>query len=85
LELLTKGRNFQNANVQVFHCEKVEILNYAKDHPSGYRKSAEIFVIGRTQAYKILKERDAILVAYERNSEPKSAKESPLSKLLECK
>lgn len=41
--------------------QKVEIINYAKDHPSAeYQKVAENFNIGRTQAQKILKERDAM-------------------------
>lgn len=46
--------------------QRVELINYAKDHPKeGYRKIADKFGIGRTQAHKILKERKEILASYE--------------------
>lgn len=49
--------------------QRVEMIRYAKDHPKeGYRKIAEKFGIGRTQAHTILKERKEILALYERNS-----------------
>ena len=48
--------------------QRVEVINYAKNHPNeGYRKVAETFRIGRTQAQKILKEREEILARYENN------------------
>ena len=46
--------------------QRVELINYAKDHPKeGYRKIADKFGIGRTQAHKILQERKEILALYE--------------------
>ena len=49
--------------------QRVEMINYAKNHPKeSYRKVAEKFGIGRTQAQKILKEKEVILAEYE-NSE----------------
>lgn len=43
------------------------MIMYAKDYPKeGYRKIAEKFGIGRTQALKIVKERNEILALYER-------------------
>ena len=42
------------------------MINYAKNQPKeGYRKVAEKFGIGRTQAQKILKDKEAILAEYE--------------------
>lgn len=47
--------------------QRVEMITYAKDYPKeGYRKIAEKFGIGRTQALKIVKERNEILALYER-------------------
>ena len=44
------------------------MIKYTKDHPNaGYRKAAEHFGVGRTQAQKILKERDAILAQHEQS------------------
>ena len=55
--------------------QRVELINYAKDHPSqGYRKAAKHFGIGRTQAYKILKEKDSIVAQYESNQSSSSQK-----------
>ena len=55
--------------------QRVEMIVYAKDHPKeGYRKIAEKFGIGRTQAHKILKQRNEILALYERNSRPNQQK-----------
>ena len=63
--------------------QNVEIINYAKDHPSAaYRKVAENFNIERTQAQKILKERDAILATYESNTKPNEQKR--VRKVREC-
>jgi len=50
--------------------QRVEMINYAKNHPKdGYRKVTGKFGIGRTQAQKILKEREAILAEYENNAQ----------------
>ncbi|PFX29968.1 tigger transposable element-derived protein 6-like [Stylophora pistillata] len=55
--------------------QRVEVIVYAKDHPKeGYRKIAEKFGIGRTQAHKILKQRNEILALYERNSQSNQRK-----------
>ena len=44
------------------------MINYAKNHPKeGYRRVAEKFGIGRTQAQKTLKEKEVILAKYENN------------------
>ena len=44
------------------------MINYANSHPKeGYRKVAEKFGIGGTQAQKRLKDREAILAQYESN------------------
>ena len=48
--------------------QRVEMINYAKNHPKeGYCKVGEKFGIGRTQAQKILKEKEVILAEYENN------------------
>ena len=41
------------------------MINYTRNHPKeGYRKVTEKFGIGRTQAQKILKDREEILAQY---------------------
>lgn len=46
------------------------MINYAMNHPKeGYRKVAKKFGIGRMQAQKILKEKEAILTEYENNAQ----------------
>lgn len=61
--------------------QRVKMINYAKDHPNeGYRKVAEKFGIGRTQAQKILKDRVAIIEQYESNIQPRSSKRSRSTK-----
>ena len=47
--------------------QRVELINYAKDHPKEGHKIADKFGIGRTQAHKILKERKEILASCERH------------------
>ena len=48
--------------------QKVEMINYARNHRKvKYRKVAEKFGIGSTQAQKILKDREEILAQYESN------------------
>ena len=48
--------------------QRLEMINYAKNHPKeGYRRVAEKFGIGRTQAQKTLKEKEVILTEYENN------------------
>ena len=49
----------------------MEVVRYSKDNPgSGYRKIAEHFEIGRTQAQKILQNKDAIIASYESSASP---------------
>ena len=61
--------------------QRVQTINYAKDHPNeGYRKVADKFSIGRTQAQKILKERKAILAQYESNKQSSKLKRVRLAK-----
>lgn len=48
--------------------QRVEMINYAKNHPKeGYSQVAKKFGIGRTQAQKILKEKEVIFAEYENN------------------
>ena len=51
--------------------ERMDVVRYSKGNPgSGYRKIAEHFEIGRTQAQKILQNKDAIIASYESSASP---------------
>lgn len=51
--------------------QRMEVVRYSKDNPgSGYRKIAEHFGIGRTQAQKIIQNNDAIIASYESSVSP---------------
>ena len=51
--------------------ERMEVVRYSKDNPgSGYRKIAEHYEIGRTQAQKFLQNKDAIIASYESSASP---------------
>lgn len=64
------------------------MINYAKNHPKeGYSKVVEKFGISRTQAQKILKEKEVILTEYENNMQSgkkrvRSAKYSDVNEAL---
>ena len=61
----SKPRNALNLRQQV------ELINYAKNNPNaGYRKVADKFGIGRTQAQKILSTKQEILSQYETSMKP---------------
>ena len=68
--------------------QRVKMINYAKNHPKeGYRRVAEKFGIGRTQAQKTLKEKEVILAEYENNMQSckkrvRSAKYSDVNEAL---
>ena len=45
--------------------QRLEMVRYSKDNPGcGYRKIAEYFGIGRTQAQKILQNKNVIVASY---------------------
>ena len=68
-----KPRNAQNLQ------ERVELINYAKKNPNaGYRKVADKFGIGRTQAQKILSTKQEILSQYETSIKRESALQNTL-------
>ena len=55
------------------------MINYGKNHPKeGYWKVANRFGISRTQAQKILQEKEAILAEYKNNAQS-SKKRVPFS------
>ena len=61
----SKSRNALNLQ------QRVELINYAKNNPNaGYRKVADKFGIGRTQAQKILRTKQEILSQYETSMKP---------------